>query len=204
MSVQRTTSPMTNSWSVHHKCTARWVSGAGGVPALGLVEPVGSSGARRPAHGRSFSTHHPLAIPALRSQRSKSVWSRGGNVQEDGGRMSEGNGGIATTGKIRRTKRGEGRGREKENERGRETQVNVKTLITGTKRSTGIAEAMTQTQSPLKTALYSSAVDRQSLAPPRPSPVIFPFFLLQNFPILTHCSPPSTPLCRGVAATCMI
>lgn len=114
--------------------------------------------------------------------------------------MSEENGGIATTGKIRRTRRGDGRGRE----RGRETQVNVRTLITGTKRSTGIAEATTQTQSPLKAASYSSALDRQSLAPPHPPPVILPFFLLQNFPNLTHCSPPSTPLCRGVAATCMI
>lgn len=119
------------------------------------------------------------------------------NFQEDAGRMSEENGGIATTGKIRRTKRGDGRGGEKGSERGRETQVNVKTLITGTKRSTGIAEATTQTQSPLKTALYSSALDRQSPAPP-------PVILLQNLPILTHCSPPSTPLCRGVAATCMI
>lgn len=120
---------------------------------------------------------------------------------QDGGRAIEENGGIATTGKIRRTKRGDGRGRE----RGRETQVNVKTLITGTKRSTGIAEATTQTQSLLEMALYSSALDRQSLAPPHPPPpVILPFFLLQHIPTLTHCSPPSTPLCRGVAATCMI
>lgn len=202
MSVQTTMSPMTNSWSAHHKCTARWVSGASGAPAPGPVEPVGSSGGRRPAHGRSSSTHHPLAIPALRSQKSKSAWSRGGNVQEDGGRPSEESGEIATTAKIRRTKRGDGRGREKGSGRG--TQVNVKTLITGTKRSTGIAEATTQTQSPLKVALYSSALDTQSLEPPCPPPVIILFFLLQNLPILTHCSPPSTPLCRGVAATCMI
>lgn len=117
--------------------------------------------------------------------------------------MREENGGTATTAKKRRTKKGDGRGRERGSERGRETQVNVKTLITGTKRSTGIAEAKTQTQSPLKMALYSSALDRQSLTPPHPPPVIPPFFL-QNFPTLTHCSPPSTPLCRGVAATCMI
>lgn len=77
------------------------------------------------------------------------------NFQE-GRRMSEENGGIATTEKTRRTKRGDGRGRE----RGRETQVNVKTLTTGTKRSTGIAEAMTQTHSHLKTASYSSALDK--------------------------------------------
>lgn len=107
--------------------------------------------------------------------------------------MSEENGGIATTGKIRRTRRGDGRGRE----RGRETQVNVRTLITGTKRSTGIAEATTQTQSPLKAASYSSALDRQSLAPPHPPPVILPFFLLQNFPNLTHCSPPLDPSLQG-------
>lgn len=57
------------------------MNGASGAPALGPAEPVGSSGARRPARGRSSSTHHPLATPAPRSQRSKSVWSRGGNVQ---------------------------------------------------------------------------------------------------------------------------
>lgn len=113
--------------------------------------------------------------------------------------MSEENGGIATTAKIRRTKRGDERGRGKGSERGRETQVNVKTLIIGTKQSTGTAEATTQSQSPLKTALYSSA-----LMPPHLPPVILPFFLLQNLPTLTHCSPPSTPVCRGVAATCMI
>lgn len=52
--------------------------------------------------------------------------------------------GIATTGKIRRIRRGGGRGREKGNERRRETRVNVKILLTGTKQSTGIAEATRQ------------------------------------------------------------
>lgn len=206
MSVQRTMSPMTNSWSAQHKCTAKWVSGASGAPAPGLAEPVGSSAVRKLAHGRSSNTRHPLVTPALRSQRSKSVWSRGGNVkEEDGIKNREKNGGIATTGKIRRTLRDDGRGRERGSERGRETQVNVKTLTTRTKRSTGIAEATTQTPSPLQSALYSSALNRQSLAPPHPPPIILLFFLLQNFPTLTYCSPPPlTPLCRGVAATCMI
>lgn len=114
-SVRRTTSPVTNSWSAHHKvsparrkedqhdgkkkkktcspslprlplfplrqCTATWVSGASGAPALGPGEPVGSSGARRPARGRYSSTRRPLATPAPRCQSSKSAWSRGGNVQ---------------------------------------------------------------------------------------------------------------------------
>ncbi len=118
------------------------------------------------------------------------------NFQEDGG--------IATTGKIRRTKKGDVGGRDRGSERGKETQLNAKTPITRTKRSTGIAEATTQTQSPLQMALYSSALNRPSLAPPHPPPVILPFFLLQNFPTLAHCSPPLTPPCRGVAATCMI
>lgn len=52
--------------------------------------------------------------------------------------------GIATTGKIRRIRRVGGRGREKGNERRRETRVNVKILLTGTKQSTGTAEAMRQ------------------------------------------------------------
>lgn len=51
---------------------------------------------------------------------------------------------IATTGKIRRIRRGGGRGREKGNERRRETRVNVKILLTGTKQSTGTAEATRQ------------------------------------------------------------
>lgn len=109
--------------------------------------------------------------------------------------MSEENGGIATTAKIRRTRRGDGRGREKGSERGRETWANVKTLITGTKRSTGTAEATTQTRSPLKTALYSSALDR---APPHPPPVALPFFLLQKLPHPHPLfTPPSTPLLQG-------
>lgn len=113
--------------------------------------------------------------------------------------MSEENGGIATTEKTRRTKRGDGRGRE----RGRETQVNVKTLTTGTKRSTGIAEAMTQTHSHLKTASYSSALDKVERLP-----ILLllssHFSFSKTSPNLTHCSSPSTPLCGGVAATCMI
>lgn len=198
MSVRRTTSPMTNSWSAQHKCTARWASGASGAPALGPGEPVGSNVARRPARGRSSSTHRPLATPARRSQRSKIAWSRGGNVQEYGGSPTEESGGIAT-GKIRRTQRGGGRGRERESG----TRLNVKTLITGTKRSTGIAEATTQTRSPLETALYRpSALDSHSPAPPHSPPVFLPSPKLP--PTITHCSPPSTPLCRGVAATCMI
>lgn len=104
--------------------------------------------------------------------------------------MSEENGEIATTGKIRITQRAEGRGRGRKS--GRETQVKMTTLITRTKRSTGIAGVTKQSQSPPMTALYSSA-----LMPPQ-------VFFLQNFPTFTHCSPPSTPLCRGVAATCMI
>lgn len=116
MSVQRSMSPTTNSWSAQLKvgpternkrpgsaspagsnhlryalkdpppsafpsqCIARWASGASGALAPGLVDPVGSSGIR-PAHGRSFSTHHSSGIPARRSQRSESARSRGGNVK---------------------------------------------------------------------------------------------------------------------------
>lgn len=118
--------------------------------------------------------------------------------EEDGGRLSEKNGGIATTAKIRRTRRDDGRGRERGSERGRETQVNEKTLTTRTKRSTGIAEAMTQTRSPPQSALYSSAPNRQSLAPPHLPPLILTFFLLQNFPTLTHLFIPPWPLSAGV------
>lgn len=63
------------------QCTVRWVNGASGAPALNLVEPVASSGARRPAQGRSCSTRRPLANPALKALRSESAWSGGGNVQ---------------------------------------------------------------------------------------------------------------------------
>lgn len=183
MSVPKTTSPMTNSWSVRHKCTARWASGASGAPALGLAEPVASSGARRRGHGRSSNTHHPLANPAPRSPRSKSVRLRGGNVQEEGGRVSEGEGGVATTGGTRRTRRGGGRGRG--SERGRETQLNAKTLKTGTKLSTGIAEARTDSRSRPTKAWHSSA---QSLTPPHPSPFIPPIL----FFILIFPTPPPT------------
>lgn len=80
------------------------------------------------------------------------------NFQEEGKRMREESGEIATTAKIRRTQRVEGRGRGKGSERGRETQVNVTTLTTRTKQSTGIAEAMKLNQCLLMTALYSSAL----------------------------------------------
>lgn len=190
MSVLRTTSPMTSLWSAQHKCTAMWVSGASGAPALDLVEPVGSNGARRRAHAWSFSTHHPLETHALTSQRSESVWSRGGNVQEHGGRMSVERRGIATTAKIKRIQRGEERERERGNEKGRETQLNVKTLITGTKQSTGIEEAMTQSLSLLKKALYSSARDRQVCSSSSSfcyHPILFspkiPFLILWSLPL---------------------
>lgn len=195
-----TMSPMTNSWSAHYKCTARWASGASGAPALSLAKPVVSNGAVRPARGRSCSIRHHLANPALRSLRSKTASSRRGNVQ-DGESLTEERGGIATTAKTWTRRRAEGRGRGKGSGTGR--QVNGKTLITGTKQSTGIAEATTQGRSSLKTALYSNALTkRQSLMTPHHLPVIFPSFLLHS--ILTHCLPPLTPRHRGVAATCMI
>lgn len=77
--------------------------------------------------------------------------------------MSGKSGGIATTGRIRKRRTGDGRGRGKGSERG--TQVNEKTLITGTKRSTGIAEVMTQTPCGLKMTLYSSVRDEHLLSP---------------------------------------
>lgn len=70
--------------------------------------------------------------------------------------MNKGKGGIATTGRIRRTTMGDERRRETGSERG----TQVKTLITGTKRSTGIAEAMTLTRCCLNTTLYSSDLNK--------------------------------------------
>lgn len=83
------------------------------------------------------------------------------------GRVSEKSGGIATTGRIRKPRTGDGRGRGKGNERG--PQVNEKTLITGTKQSTGIAEVLTQTWCGLKMTLYSSAWDVHRLSPSQSS-----------------------------------
>lgn len=57
------------------------MSGVSGAPALSPVEFVASSEARRPAQGKCCSTHHPLENPVRTSPRSKSAWSRGGNVQ---------------------------------------------------------------------------------------------------------------------------
>lgn len=118
---------------------------------------------------------------------------------QDARRMTEGSGGIATA-KTRRTKTADGRGRES----GRESWVNAMTLTTGTKQSTGIAEATTRTPSHLKAASSSSALDKVSHLP-HPGPVILQFFLLQPPPQPhTLFFPPLNPLCGGVAATCMI
>lgn len=192
MSVQRSLSPTTNSWSAQLKCIARWASGASGALAPGLVDPVGSSGIR-PAHGRSFSTRHSLGIPAQRSQRSESARSRGGNVK-GARRTSGGNEGIATA-KIRRIKTAEGSGRE----RGRGSRANAMTRTTGTKQSTGIAEATTRTCSHLQTASCSSAPDNIQ----HPNPTLIVILISKSsssnpLPLnLTHCSSSSSPLCRG-------
>lgn len=114
--------------------------------------------------------------------------------QAEEGRVNEKSGGIATTGRIRKPRTGDGRGRGKGNERG--SQVNEKTLITGTKQSTGIAEVTTQTWCGLKMTLYSSAWDVHLLSPSQSS-----------FTELTRPRPlsiPSTSACGGVAATCTI
>lgn len=102
--------------------------------------------------------------------------------------MSEKSGGTATTGRIKKPRTGDGRGRGKGNERG--SQVNEKTLITGTKRSTGIAEITTQTWCGPKMTLYSSAWDVHLLPPSQSS-----------FTELTPTSPtvcPPRPLPAGV------
>lgn len=114
--------------------------------------------------------------------------------QGEEGRVSEKSGEIATTGRIRKPRTGDGRGRGKGNERG--SQVNEKTLITGTKQSTGIAGVTTQTWCGLKMTLYSSAWDIHLLSPSQSS-----------FPEVARPHPlsvPSTPVCGGVAATCTI
>lgn len=74
---------------------------------------------------------------------------------QDGKRLSEKTGEIATTAKTRPTQRIEGRGRGKGSERGRETRVNATTPTTRTKRSTGIAEATRRNQRLLMTATLS-------------------------------------------------
>lgn len=111
------------------------------------------------------------------------------------GRVSEKNGGTATTGRIKKPRTGDGRGRGKGNERG--SQVNEKTLITGTKRSTGIAEITTQTCCGPKMTLYSSAWDVHLLSPSQSS-------FTELTPTSPTVCPPSTPACGGVAATCTI
>lgn len=63
------------------QCTVRSVSGASGAPALGPVEPVASSGARRPAHDKSSSSRRPSVDRVPPRPRPKSAWSREENVQ---------------------------------------------------------------------------------------------------------------------------
>lgn len=109
--------------------------------------------------------------------------------QEDGGRMNAEHRGIATTAKIKRIQRDEERGRERGSERGRETQPNVKTLITGTKQSTGIEEAMTQSLSLLKKASYSSGLERQ-VCSSSSSFCYHPILFSPKIPILTLWSLP--------------
>lgn len=105
--------------------------------------------------------------------------------QMDEERTTEENAGIATIGKKKRARRCDGRGRE----RGRGTQVNEKTLITGTKQSTGTAEATAQTQSSLEMTL---CISRQSQAPPpRSPPILSPTLPPTPSPTFT---PPSTPV----------
>lgn len=114
--------------------------------------------------------------------------------QGEEGRVSEENGGIATTRETRRIRRGDERGRGRE--RGRETQLNVKTLITATKLSTGIVEAKRQSQSPLKMALHSSALDQVECLP---TLLLAPTHSVSSYSPLTptHHLPPQ-PLTAGV------
>lgn len=109
--------------------------------------------------------------------------------QGSDGRVSGKSGGIATTGRIRKPRTGDGRGRGKGSERG--TQVNEKTLITGTKRSTGIAEVMTQTPCGLKMTLYSSVRDEHLLSPSQSQS------LAELAPTSPPPSVPSTPRLWG-------
>lgn len=97
--------------------------------------------------------------------------------------MNKGKGGIATTGRIRRTMMGDERRRETGSERG----TQVKTLITGTKQSTGIAEATTLTRCCLNTTLYSSDLNKIFRLPN-------PDFLLQNIPPSPNLHPLDSPL----------
>lgn len=109
-------------------------------------------------------------------------------------RTSGGNEGIATA-KIRRIKTAEGSGRE----RGRGSRANAMTRTTGTKQSTGIAEATTRTCSHLQTASCSSAPDNIQ----HPNPTLIVILISKSsssnpLPLnLTHCSSSSSPLCRG-------
>lgn len=77
--------------------------------------------------------------------------------------MSGGNGGIAIA-KIKRIKTAEGSGRGRGSERG--SRATALTRTTGTKQSTGIAEATTRTCSHLETASCSSAQTSSSRSPP--------------------------------------
>lgn len=95
-------------------------------------------------------------------------------------RMSGGNGGIATA-KIKRIKTVEGSGRERGRERG--SRVNAMTQTTGTKQSTGIAEATTWTCSHLVTASCSSASDH--IQQPTTHPPSSPWFPSLPPPTLT-------------------
>lgn len=167
-----------------------------GALALGREEPAASGGVRRPAQGRSCSTRLLLVIPALRSLRSKTVSSRRRDVQEHGGRVTEKRGGIATIAKTRRARKVGGRGRGSGRGSGTGMQVNVKTLITGTKRSTDTGEATAHKQSLLKMASCNKAGHRRHCLPFLPAP----WYLS---PDLLSC-PSLTPPYRGVAATSMV
>lgn len=118
---------------------------------------------------RSYSLNHSLF--------SKPFQGRNGRVIEKSG-------GIATTGRIRKPRTGDERGRGKGIERG--SQVNEKTLITGTKQSTGIAEVTTQTRCGLKMTLYSSAWDVHLLT--------LPVFLHRTRPTSPSLSPRPLPV----------
>lgn len=144
MSVLRTMSPMTNSWSAPHKCTVRLASGVSGAPALVLGELVASGGVRRRAPGWSCSIHHRLAAPVPTSQRSRSAWSRGEGVQVEGKTKTDE---TATTGETKPARRCSVTGRGS----GTRTQANGTTLTTGTKQSKGDEETSALNLSHLRT-----------------------------------------------------
>lgn len=135
MSVLRTTSPMTNSWSAPHKCTVRWESGVSGAPALALGEHVALGGVRRRAPGWSCSIHHLLDAPAPTSQRSRSAWSKGEGVQVEE-KMSEKTEETATTEETKAAKKFTVTGRGT----GTGTPAKGTTLTTETKQNKGDAE----------------------------------------------------------------